>query len=190
MNKILSNILRRLISKLIFKDHTYLLGMVFVRLSRKLRKKSYTKIENNKRNEIIISNCLGGLKMQINPFNYMGGSIYWSGFHHITEMVYLNRFLSTEMNFIDIGANQGEFSLFAANKIKSGQVFSFEPVKQQYNSLIKNKELNKLDSIIPFNFGLSNNKGELPIYTSSNTKLHHGNHEGLSTLYPQKKEMF
>ena len=187
MNSLTSSILRKLISKLIFRDHTYLLGMVFVRFSRKLRKKSYLSFEQNKQNEIIIENCLGGLRMQINPYNYMGGSIYWSGFHHIAEIVYLNRFLHTEMNFVDIGANQGEFSLFAASKIKDGQIYSFEPVKRQFNTLIKNKEINNITSIIPFNFGLSDTKGELPIYTSSNTNLHHGNHEGLSTLYPTEE---
>ena len=161
--------------------------MVFVRFSRKLRKKSYSKFEQNKLKEIVTNNCLGDLKMQINPYNYMGGSIYWSGFHHITEIVYLNRFLHADMNFVDIGANQGEFSLFAATIIKDGQIYSFEPVKRQFTTLIKNIELNKLDSIIPFNFGLSNTKGELPIFTSTNTKLHHGNHEGLSTLYPTEE---
>ncbi len=157
--------------------------MVFVRLSRKLRKKSYLTFSTNINTEKVISDCLGKLKMQINPYNYMGGSIYWSGFHHITEVAYLNKYLKPEMNFIDIGANQGEFSLFAASKLNKGKVFSFEPVSKQFKSLVFNKELNNFNNIQPFNFGLSDIKGELPIYTSNNTNLHHGNHEGLSTLY-------
>lgn len=160
---------------------TYLLGMVFIRYSRKKRIKNFT--NSSKPEKVQINNCMGKIKMIVDKNSYMGGSFYWSGFHHVSEIVFLDRFLKPHMTFIDIGANQGEFSLFAASKLLNGQVYSFEPVKKQFNSLIENKKINNFNNIFAFNYGLSNEKGRLAIYTSDDLNVHHGFHEGLSTLY-------
>jgi FkbM family methyltransferase len=113
----------------------------------------------------------------------MGGSIYWTGFHHVNEILYLNRILTSEMTFVDIGANQGEFSLFAASKLTHGKVISFEPVSYQLGLLKDNVNLNNFTNITIHPIGLSDQKSSLPIYTSSESSLHSGVHEGLSTLY-------
>ncbi len=171
--------LRFFINTFITKKITYLPSMVLVRLSRKLRFKNFKSSEEM----ILVNNCMGTIKMEVDKNSYMGGSIYWSGFHHINEMLYLKSFLKPEMTFIDIGANQGEFSLFAASKLTKGKVISFEPVKKQYNYFVKNIELNQFKNIELNHYGLSNEVGKLPIYTSNKPELHGGVHEGLSTLY-------
>jgi len=44
---------------------------------------------------------------------------------------------------IDIGANAGFFSLFAASRYPNARIFSFEPIPSNYRQLKLNKELNK-----------------------------------------------
>ena len=58
--------------------------------------------------------------------------------------------------FFDIGANIGVYSLYAAKVNKDLQVFSFEPVRSNFQSLLKNATINEFDNINVFNLALSN----------------------------------
>jgi FkbM family methyltransferase len=75
------------------------------------------------------------------------------------------------MVFVDVGANQGEFSLFAASKIKEGKVWSFEPVSSNIKMLKKNIALNNFSQIELFEFGLLDEETDLPVYTSNDEIL-------------------
>jgi FkbM family methyltransferase len=182
MKSFTSNILRFLIFFFVTKKYTYLLGMVLLRFSRKLRKKYFN--PSNTINLVQVNNCMGNIKMELDANSYMGGSLFWSGFHHLNECLYLNSFLTNNMVLVDVGANQGEFSLFAASKIKGGKVLSFEPVSSNVKMLKKNIALNNYSQIELFEFGLLDEETDLPVYTSNDEILNSGRHEGLSTLYP------
>jgi len=57
--------------------------------------------------------------------------------------------------FLDIGANIGTYSVFAGKSCI--RTLAFEPIKSNFDSLVKNIELNNLQSYIDtFNVGLSN----------------------------------
>jgi FkbM family methyltransferase len=171
---------RSFIYFLINKEYTYYFGMILVRAGRILRKLFYT--ENNIENNSIVL-FFNKVKLNVNRNNYMGGMILWTGFHHLNEILYLNKFLKKDMTFVDIGANQGEFSLFAASKLDKGLVISFEPLQKNIKALRANIALNGFSNIIINEFGLSNKNEKLPIYTSENKLLHSGTHEGLSSIY-------
>ena len=57
--------------------------------------------------------------------------------------------------FMDIGANIGLYSLYAAKLSPSCTVFSFEPEAQNYSRLCNNIVLNGVSNIVPCNFPLS-----------------------------------
>lgn len=61
-------------------------------------------------------------------------------------------------NVIDIGANIGSFSMYAAyNKAK---VYAIEPEPNNYEALVKNIELNSMQDVIyPFKLGISDYNG-------------------------------
>jgi len=162
---------------------TYYLGMILIRLSRKAREYSY---HPDAKGELKVVCFAGNLKMKVDIHSYMGGSIYWAGFHHLNEILYLRHALKDGMTFIDVGANQGEFSIFAASKLPHGRVLAFEPVSETRKLLMKNKKINAFQNLEIFDFGLSDHAGSFPVYTSVDTALHHGYHEGLSTLYKTK----
>jgi FkbM family methyltransferase len=175
-----SSLIRKTTFFLLSNSSTYYPGMLAVRIGRIFRKSTFNEARSA---DFHIITMFNGIKINVNRFSYMGGSIFWTGFHHINEALFLRNFLKPDMNFVDIGANQGEFSLIASSVLTSGKVMAFEPVTYQRNLLKINKDLNKFSHLEIHPFGLSNIESNLPIYTSNDTSLHHGIHEGLSTLY-------
>jgi len=65
---------------------------------------------------------------------------------------------------IDVGANVGLFCVYAARIAKKGKVFAFEPVKENFDRLINNININKIKNIVVENKGLSNKKKKAKIY--------------------------
>ena len=68
--------------------------------------------------------------------------------------------------FYDVGANIGGYSLYAAYTNRDLSVYSFEPVTNNYLTLLRNKELNKLSNLIPFQLALSSASKLDTIYIS------------------------
>lgn len=62
---------------------------------------------------------------------------------------------------IDVGANIGTFSLYAAN-MGASKVYAFEPNKESYEVLVRNIKVNNLENVIyPFNFAIGGRDGEI-----------------------------
>jgi FkbM family methyltransferase len=183
MRNIISALFRNICYPIVSFPLLYFPGMVLVRLSRMIRTWYYTPSAPV---EMKVVRLAGGPKMNVDRNSYMGGSIYWTGFHHLQELLYLDKRLKPNMVFVDVGANQGEFALFAAHKARKGKVLAFEPVTKNRNLLLENIRLNAFSNLEVFPFGLSDQKGSLPVYTSLATEVFHGHHEGLSTLYPSE----
>jgi len=80
---------------------------------------------------------------------------------------------------IDIGANIGIFSIYAAKKAIYGKIYSFEPFKSHYRRFLKNIELNKIKNIKPFNLAVSKKEGEQRLFLS---EINSGGH----SLHPIK----
>ncbi|QFT77794.1 FkbM family methyltransferase [Erythrobacter sp. THAF29] len=78
--------------------------------------------------------------------------------------------------FVDIGANQGLFSLIAGQNAACKKIVALEPVPQTYERLVKNIAANDLASRTEaLNFGLSDKAGTFEITLSKG-------HSGLATL--------
>jgi FkbM family methyltransferase len=108
----------------------------------------------------------------------MGSALYWTGFHEFREFVFLHRFLKPDMVFVDVGANMGEYTLFAAKRLIKGKVLSFEPLPSIRDVFIENIKLNGFKNIEVYPFGLSAQEEILEIHEFEDV------HEGLATLYP------
>lgn len=183
MEKI-ARILRKVCFRLVTTKGGYFLGMLLVRLGRMLRKKHFKR--HGAVSKIRQVSIFNHVKIEVDLASYMGGSMFWLGMHHVNEIIVLNSILRPHHTFVDVGANQGEFTLFAASKLTEGKVIAFEPVQKQLNMLKTNIALNQFDNIKLNAFGLSDKEGELPIYTSTDCDAHFGVHEGLSTLFPSE----
>lgn len=73
----------------------------------------------------------------------------------IPEMQKLRDLIQPNWTVIDVGANVGNISLDAALRVgPTGKVISIEPVKHNYDRLMKNLSLNSFQNIIPLKVGL------------------------------------
>jgi hypothetical protein len=63
-------------------------------------------------------------------------------------IAWLNYYTSKGGTFYDVGANIGVYSLYAAIKNPQLSVYAFEPVKNNFISLLNNKKLNKTNNFI------------------------------------------
>jgi len=64
---------------------------------------------------------------------------------------------------IDIGANAGFFSLFAASRFPGSRIFSYEPVSVNYQQLLRNRSLNQSARIMCFQKAVYSYSGEISI---------------------------
>ena len=75
--------------------------------------------------------------------------------------------------FLDIGANIGFYSLFAARRVgPTGRVYSFEPDPMTYESLTRSVGRNRFDWARCINAVLSDREGSMPFYTVSGGSAH------------------
>ncbi len=129
---------------------------------------------------VLLTNIDHDIKMNVDISKVLGAAFYWTGFHELNEWRFLHKFLTEQMVFVDIGANQGEYTLFAAKRLKKGRVIAFEPVNDLYQKLHQNILLNDFKNITSFKFGLSDTDARLPIYMGP---LGSRENEGFGTLY-------
>lgn len=85
--------------------------------------------------------------------------------------------LNLEGVVIDIGAHKGLVSCYIAKKYPKVKVYAYEPVKENYEALLKHIKLNGLDNIIPHNLAVTKDGRDVEIFTDPQ------NNSGGSTLY-------
>lgn len=73
---------------------------------------------------------------------------------------------------IDIGAHIGLFALFASQFCKKGRIYCFEPVKENFDLLKYNLDLNDIKNVIPVNSAVSTNTGTVTIYLNDDYSGH------------------
>ncbi|QSF49915.1 FkbM family methyltransferase [Thermosynechococcus sp. TA-1] len=119
---------------------------------------------------------------------HMGSQIYWRGTYSGSQLQVLALFLPPGGVFIDLGANQGEFTIFAAGLVgKEGHVFAFEPSPIIRKQLLKNIQLNGFEQVSIEPFAVADKPGRLSLYSPIGTFDDGTIHDGLSTLYPKAR---
>ena len=73
---------------------------------------------------------------------------------------------------IDIGSHIGIFALYASQFCKNGKIFCFEPVKENYDLLIENLNLNKISNVIAVNKAISDIDGKVTMFLNEDASGH------------------
>jgi FkbM family methyltransferase len=98
---------------------------------------------------------------------------YWERLMGLPFGRYLSSTLQEGQVFVDIGANIGFYSLFAAKRVgPKGYVYSFEPDPMTYESLDRSLRRNGFDWARCINAALSDHEGTMPFYTVSDGSAH------------------
>ncbi len=73
---------------------------------------------------------------------------------------------------IDIGAHIGLFTLYASQFCTKGSIFSFEPMKDNYELLLENIKLNNLEQVKFFNLAVSNSNDPIKLFINDDESGH------------------
>jgi FkbM family methyltransferase len=127
------------------------------------------------------------LRIKYFPHNpYIGNAIFFQGIFEGQFLRLVSRLLRPGMNFIDIGANCGSYTLIAAQKIGfEGKVFSFEPQPDLVAVLQDSLKINNLKNVRLFNCALSDIDGTMQLYYPSGDNK---NNESAATIMLQNYE--
>jgi FkbM family methyltransferase len=111
-------------------------------------------------------------------YAYLGNDIskclFVGGCIDPNEFAFLDQVLEPGMVFIDVGANEGLYTLFAAPRVQ--KVIALEPSRREFQRLTANLELNQLTNVLAQQVGLSNKPGEAVLRVGGYE------HEGQNTL--------
>ncbi len=98
-------------------------------------------------------------------------NIYFLGEYEKAELKILDKYLTNNSVFIDIGANFGLYSIYASRFIGiNGQIISFEPFENNFNSLITNIKINNLSNIKAEKIAIGETNGTTELYYDEQEK--------------------
>jgi FkbM family methyltransferase len=118
-----------------------------------------------------------GLVVNLRLGNDQSRCLYVSGSFDPNELWFLGQILKPRMCFVDIGANEGLYSIYAAKKVGlSGKIFSFEPSPRERLWLKRNVQANHLVNIQVLPQALADVIGEAVL------NLADAEHNGQNTL--------
>ena len=131
----------------------------------------------------LIQDFDGDLKFHCHLGEHIGSQMYWRDSYSWDQLKVLDTFLGSECVFFDIGANQGEFTLFAAKRLSQGTVYAFEPMSEMFGRLSRNVEENGFDNVRLIQAGLWSEAETKPVFTMPG-RFSDGSHpKGLGTLF-------
>lgn len=136
--------------------------------------------------EVVIEDFGGGSRFVCRLGEHMGSQIYWRGAYSGSQLRVLASRLPLGGVFLDLGANQGEFTVFAAQLVgKYGRVFAFEPSPIMQQRLSKNIQLNGFEQVSIEPVAVADRPGRLSLYSPTEVFEDGTTHDGLPTLYVQ-----
>ncbi|MCX6704886.1 MAG: FkbM family methyltransferase, partial [Candidatus Woesebacteria bacterium] len=101
--------------------------------------------------------------------DYMDG---WTINEVFGDNDYKIHFSNKSATIIDIGANIGTFSIFAAYKMPYAKILSYEPGRKAFLQLRENILLNEMDGrVFPNKLAVYKNKSSIKLYDSGRTGL-------------------
>jgi FkbM family methyltransferase len=84
--------------------------------------------------------------------------------HEQGEVRFLESIVEGGMNVIDIGANVGIATAAIARRIGGGNLCSFEPVPEYFDTLRRNLSFNKLENVSVYELAVTDRVGRLNFY--------------------------
>jgi FkbM family methyltransferase len=129
-------------------------------LTFQLRRWLWQHFNDRKQDAPVIVPWHGGTRLRLFLGNDISGQIYIAGCMEPNEFAFLDRILQPGMTFLDVGANDGIYAVFAASRVgPDGTVWAFEPSAREVARLQFNLDLNHL-SVRVFPIALADVSGQ------------------------------
>lgn len=123
----------------------------------------------------------------VDPVSHFGFELISTKEYEPILSKFIQDVLGPQDTVVDVGANEGYFSVLAGKIIKTGRVLAFEPQQRLVDIIVRNAELNSLNNVVLFPIALSDSIGEAVFHLSLSTNT------GSSSFYkswksPTKKQ--
>ena len=113
-----------------------------------------------------------GLKLWVDPASNFGKRILGEGNYEADLTGAFRQLLRPGHTFVDVGANEGWFSMLAAQLVgPRGRVLACEPQERLWQAISKNIALNRFTNcqLLPFGISDAAGRAEINLYPSLNT---------------------
>lgn len=117
-----------------------------------------------------------GIKLWVDPASNFGKRILREGNYEAELTSAFLELLHPGQTFVDVGANEGWFSMLAAKLVgPTGQVIACEPQERLWPAILKNLMANGFANVqlLPFAIGREAGRGQINLYPSVNTGSSH-----------------
>lgn len=135
------------------------------------------------KNVELISSFDDGILIHLDLDDWIQKQIFFFGRYEIEKLqtLFWKQNLKDGQIVLDIGANVGYYSLMAAKRINKGTVYAFEPVRDTFDKLENNINLNRFTNIKAYNLAVSDRAGTLQLFPgdhkntgTSSIRMHKG----------------
>lgn len=111
----------------------------------------------------IVATVFGETRIVFYPDSHVAGNfLYYSGFRDVEEAAFVSAYLRPGDTVIDVGANEGVYSLLAAQLVgPEGRVIAIEPLPIHVKRLRTNLKLNDLVQVEVLPVAASDSAGEV-----------------------------
>ncbi len=143
----------------------------------RLRRAIWAHCRKNQVQKPIVMKWYDGLSINVYLGNDASRCLFIDGCIEPNEFTFLGKVIESGMVFIDGGANDGLYTLFASRCVgQTGAVLAIEPSSREFKRLQANLQLNHLTNVRPLQIALSNRNG------SATLQIAGYEHEGQNTL--------
>jgi FkbM family methyltransferase len=125
------------------------------------------------KDEVVFTSKTDGIKLSCQrpdkrtaPFEILNFDEYES-----SDATLLFRLIRNGQTVFDIGANIGWYSISLSKRFPNSTIYSFEPLKNTFDNLSRNVQINGSTNIKLHNFGFSNANQTLVFYSSPHTSV-------------------
>ena len=146
--------------KILFKSRKIFKNWyIYPKIYFKLTKKEYAIFETKFGQKI---------KIRVNSTDLMALTHVWM----IEEYAKKNFDIKSSDTVIDVGAHIGLFTLYASQSCKIGNIYSYEPVKENFEILKENMNINNLKNVKIFNLAVSNSNSTITLFMNNDESGH------------------
>lgn len=146
--------------KILFKSRKIFKNWyIYPKIYFKLTKKEYAIFETKFGQKI---------KIRVNSTDLMALTHVWL----IEEYAKKNFDIKSCDTVIDVGAHIGLFTLYASQSCKIGNIYSYEPVKENFEILKENMNINNLKNVKIFNLAVSNSNSTITLFMNNDESGH------------------
>ena len=118
-----------------------------------------------------------GVKLKLRLGNDVSWSVFVGGMYEPNELAFFAATLQPGMTVLDVGANEGLFTLVAASRVDTGgRVLAVEPSLREFDWLRANIALNQFENVEPVRIALYDHDGAAQL-----TRAGFG-HEGMNAI--------